>query len=92
MPRALILCFAAATLFAAPPVTRKLDVVDTYFGEKIPASCRWLEDDNSLDTKAWVKAQNEVTSGYLAAISERSDMWAFLVKNLGITLPAGFGK
>ena len=25
-------------------------------------------------------------------IAERSDMWAFLVKNLGIRLPAGFGK
>ncbi len=72
MPRALILCFAAATLFAAPPVTRKLDVVDTYFGVKIPDPYRWLEDDNSLDTKAWVKAQNEVTSAYLAAIPERS--------------------
>jgi len=55
-----------------PPVTRKLDVIDTYFGTQVPDPYRWLEDDNSLDTKAWVKAQNEVTEKYLSAIPERT--------------------
>jgi prolyl oligopeptidase len=72
---ALLLVLAAGLLpaqqpFKAPP-TRKLDVVDHYFGTNIPDPFRWLEDDHSLDTKAWVKAQNEVTDAFLAAIPER---------------------
>jgi prolyl oligopeptidase len=54
-----------------PPVTRKLDVIDTYFETQVPDPYRWLEDDNSLDTRAWVKAQNEVTNAYLESIPER---------------------
>ncbi len=54
-----------------PPVTRKLDVVDHYHGVNVADPYRWLEDDNSLDTKAWVKAQNETTFAYLNAIPER---------------------
>ena len=63
-----------------PPATRKLDVVDHYFGTNIPDPYRWLEDDHSLDTKAWVKAQNEVTEAYLAAIPERERIRARLTK------------
>ena len=53
------------------PTTRKLDVVDTYFGTQMPDPYRWLEDDHSLDTKAWVEAQNKVTFAYLEQIPER---------------------
>jgi prolyl oligopeptidase len=67
-----------------PPVTRKLDVVDTYFGTKdhsrVPDPYRWLEDDNSLDTKAWVAAQNEVTESYFAAIPERQAIRSRMTK------------
>jgi len=77
-------CFAlVATLaVAAPPVkapaTRKLDVVDHYFGTNVPDPYRWLEDDHSLDTKAWVEAQNKVTFGYLESIPERERIKARL--------------
>ena len=63
---------ATAQTPVKPPATRKLDVTDTYFGVQVPDPYRWLEDDNSLDTKAWVKAQNEVTEKYLSGIPERS--------------------
>jgi len=53
------------------PVTKKVDTIDTYFGTKINDPYRWLEDDMSEETKAWVKAQNEVTFGYLKQISYR---------------------
>jgi len=43
------------------PETKKVDTVDTYFGEQIADPYRWLEDDRSAETEAWVKAQNEVT-------------------------------
>jgi len=53
------------------PATRKGDVVDDYFGTKVPDPYRWLEDDNGEETKAWVRAQDEVTSRWLGAIPER---------------------
>nr|WP_236554706.1 prolyl oligopeptidase family serine peptidase [Flavobacterium sp. 9AF] len=54
------------------PVTKKVDTTDTYFGEQIQDPYRWLEDDHSEETKAWVKAQNEVTFGYLEKIPFRN--------------------
>ncbi len=53
------------------PETKKVDTVDEYFGKKIPDPYRWLEDDRSEETEAWVKAQNEVTFGYLEKIPFR---------------------
>lgn len=50
------------------PETKKTDSVDTYFGTQVPDPYRWLEDDNSEETKAWVEAQNEVTFAYLEKI------------------------
>jgi prolyl oligopeptidase len=53
------------------PETKKVDVVDDYNGTKVADPYRWLEDDNSEETKAWVKAQNKVTFDYLNAIPNR---------------------
>lgn len=69
---------------AAYPVTKKGNTVDDYFGVKIPDPYRWLEDDNSAETKAWVEEQNKVTNAYLEQISFRpkikqrlSEIWNF---------------
>jgi prolyl oligopeptidase len=56
------------------PETKKIDHVDTYFGEKINDPYRWLEDDRSAETEAWVKAQNVVTYDYLAQIPYRNQL------------------
>jgi prolyl oligopeptidase len=56
------------------PETKKVDTVDTYFGEQIADPYRWLEDDRSAETEAWVKAQNEVTFGYLDKIPFRKQL------------------
>ena len=53
------------------PETRMDDASDNYFGVEVADPFRWLEDDNSEETKAWVKAQNEVTFGYLGKIPYR---------------------
>lgn len=53
------------------PTTMKGDVVDIYFGTEVADPYRWLEDDNSAETEAWVKAQNELTFGYLDKIPFR---------------------
>ena len=54
------------------PQTRKVDHVDTYHGTAVPDPYRWLEDDNSAETAAWVEAQNKVTFAYLERIPYRA--------------------
>lgn len=56
------------------PETRKDSVIDTYFGEQVADPYRWLEDDRSDETAAWVKAENEVTFGYLDKIPFREKL------------------
>jgi prolyl oligopeptidase len=53
------------------PETKKGETVDVYFDAKVADPYRWLEDDKSSETAAWVKAQNEVTYDYLAKIPFR---------------------
>lgn len=68
----------AASLFGSTafaqlvyPVTKKVDVTDNYFGTTIADPYRWLEDDNSPETKNWVQQQNAVTGAYLSSIPFR---------------------
>ncbi len=56
------------------PKTKKGKVVDTYFGTKVEDPYRWLEDDRSEETAAWVKAQNKVTFDYLKQIPFRDEL------------------
>ena len=66
-----------STLFAQQlqyPVTKKVDHVDVYHGTKVPDPYRWLEDDMSPQTAAWVEAQNKVTFPYLEAIPYREQL------------------
>ncbi len=53
------------------PKTAKDNTVDTYFGTQVADPYRWLENDTSAATAAWVKAQNKVTEGYLERIPFR---------------------
>ncbi len=54
------------------PTTHADDTInDDYHGTQISDPYRWLEDDNSEDTKAWVRGQNDVTFGFLEAIPFR---------------------
>ena len=62
------------------PETVKVDTVDEYFGHQVADPYRWLEDDNSEETKAWVEAQNKVTQEYLAKIPFRDDIKERLTK------------
>ena len=56
------------------PTTAKVDTVDVYFGTEVPDPYRWLEDDMSDETAAWVGAQNEVTFSYLNNIPYREKL------------------
>ena len=66
------------------PATKKVTQSDNYFGTVISDPYRWLEDDNSDETKAWVKDQNVVTNDYLSKIPYRGavkkrleEMWNY---------------
>lgn len=56
------------------PATRTVDHVDTYHGTRVPDPYRWLEDDTSAETAAWVEAQNKVTFAYLEKIPFRAQL------------------
>ncbi|TMN34490.1 prolyl oligopeptidase family serine peptidase [Pseudoalteromonas sp. S2755] len=56
------------------PITKTGTVVDSYFGTQVADPYRWLEDDKSAETAAWVKAQNEATQAYLSQIPYRKDI------------------
>lgn len=56
------------------PETRKDTIVDNYWGTTVPDPYRWLEDDRSAETEAWVIAQNQVTYSYLEQIPFRNKL------------------
>ncbi|WP_240155031.1 prolyl oligopeptidase family protein [Chitinophaga sp. Cy-1792] len=56
------------------PDTKKVEQTDDYHGNKISDPYRWLEDDNSPETKAWVHEQNAITQDYLSKIPFRKDV------------------
>ena len=62
------------------PETKTVDSVDTYFGEAVKDPYRWLEDDRSAETEAWVKAQNKTTAAYLKQIPFIDDLKTRLSK------------
>jgi len=61
----------APTSALSYPATPAVDHVDTYHGTRVADPYRWLEDDNSAETKAWVQAQNAVTEGHFAQMPQR---------------------
>ena len=53
------------------PTARKTDTTDNYYGVSVADPYRWLEDDNSEETKNWVQEENKVTKAYLEKIPFR---------------------
>jgi len=53
------------------PITEKGATIDTYFDTTIADPYRWLEDDYSNSTKAWVSKQNAFTNSYMRKIPFR---------------------
>ncbi len=53
------------------PETKKVDHKDNYHGTIVADPYRWLEDDNSPETKKWIEDQNRITFDYLEKIPYR---------------------
>ncbi len=54
-----------------PQTQKDTSVIDDYFGTKVADPYRWLENDTSAETAAWVAAENKVTQDYLKQIPFR---------------------
>src|SRR3954447_8108581 len=65
--------FVQTQRLAYPPTARG-DVVDDYFGTKVPDPYRWMEDLDSKPVADWVAAQNAVTEKYLAQLPLREKL------------------
>jgi len=51
------------------PIAKKDSAVkDIYFGTTVADPYRWMENDTSAETIAWVKEENKVTDAYLSSI------------------------
>jgi prolyl oligopeptidase len=86
MFRALMMLGTIATVAVSQtleyPKAQKGDVIDDYFGTKVPDPYRWLEDTDSQETVAWVKAENLLTAGYMEKLADRAPFRDELTKLL----------
>jgi prolyl oligopeptidase len=67
----LLFTFSVSIAQLKYPETKKDNQADTYFGTSVLDPYRWLEDDNSESTKAWVTQENQVTNDYFSKIPYR---------------------
>ncbi len=74
MSMALIASMVVSAQGLQYPKTAKGNTVDNYFGVKVADPYRWLENDTSAQTAAWVKAENQVTNAYLQKIPFRGKL------------------
>jgi len=60
-------------VYSYPPARIGGDV-DDYHGEQIADPYRWLETTTDPETVSWIKAENELTDSYLAAVPARESI------------------
>lgn len=68
---AVAVCAAEAPKPLTYPEARKGDYSDTFHGTAVPDPYRWLEDADSPESQAWIKAENKVTFDWLEQIPAR---------------------
>jgi prolyl oligopeptidase len=88
IPCSVALCFVLASVPTmnaqdanpkCPPATRTDDVKETIHGTVVTDPYRWLEDQNSPETRAWIGAENKCTDSFLEKLPGKS----VLEKRLG---------
>jgi len=88
--RGRVLLLVIASLFAmvqivftqekqGPPIARRDDVKETLHGVTVEDPYRWLEDQNSPDTRAWIDAENTYTQSLIGNLPTRP----YIEKRLG---------
>ena len=62
---------SSSAVAAAPPKTTVNEVKEMVQGTEIVDPYRWLEDQNSPETRAWIEAQNAYTDSMIAKFAGR---------------------
>jgi hypothetical protein len=87
-------CGKQATI-PPPPETHRGDVVDTVHGVAIPDPYRWLEDQESPETRAWLDKQNEYTDSFLDGLPSKeyiSNRYTELLRVDRVGIPSEAGS
>lgn len=72
---------------APPPLTRVEPVTDNYFGTNVTDPYRWLEDQQSPRTRAWIDTQNRYTDTLLSRLPGRDYLRARFAALLQVDMP-----
>jgi len=90
----LVASFSCKKNGAKYPKTKKVEVVDNYFGVNVNDPYRWLEADTTAEVADWVKSQNDVTNEYFSKIpfrekirSRLTELWNYT--SMGIPFAEG---
>lgn len=67
------------------PETKKVNQIDTFFGQVIEDPYRWLEEQESDDTKKWREQQNDISRKYLDKIPNNFTLREQIKRNTEIT-------
>ncbi|MEW5700904.1 MAG: prolyl oligopeptidase family serine peptidase [Candidatus Zixiibacteriota bacterium] len=92
---AILLAVTAITATAAPPSTKVEPVVDTLHGVVITDPYRWLEDQNSPATRAWLDSQIAYTESFIpkfASLDAIKKRFTELVRIDRVSAPSRHGK
>ena len=76
--RALAAAVLSPTDVPPPPATLTDTIVEDYFGTKVADPYRWLEDQNSPETRAWIEKENAYTDSILTQLPGRESLRAQL--------------
>jgi prolyl oligopeptidase len=63
------------------PAAKRGDWADVYYGVEVPDPYRWLEDEKSEESQAWLAAQDAIADRFFAQLSERAEAQAYLEEN-----------
>jgi len=81
----ILICFAMrASSHPKPPATRTDSIKETLHGVEVVDAYRWLEDQESKETREWIDSQNRYTQAILIALPGREKLKQRLTELLKI--------
>lgn len=60
--------------FPRPPDAPKIPIIETIHGVTITDNYRWLENQNSPQTRAWIAAEQKYTQEFFASVGNRDEI------------------
>jgi len=71
---AFLLAQASSSAAKCPPQARIDSVKDTYGGTVVADPYRWLEDQQSSETRTWIEAEQKCTDAALSSVADRASL------------------